>query len=323
MSWLLPCLEQLAALRDYGYRPGQPTATEPAALSALALLVHGRSAEAQHPLNWLAAQQQAGGELGPSAADEQPAWGTAWALLAWAGAQQMAPQAADWRSCIARGQQALCRIRGLPGKDSRHVVEHDHRIIAWPWVVGTHSWVEPTALAVLALKATGWGAHPRARDGVRLLCDRQLPEGGCNYGNTVVLGQVLRPHLQPSGLALTALLDEPPDSRTTKSLHYVASQLAEARTAPSLAWSLLGLAAHHAWPDAAKARLAAVARTPSVAGFGAYHQSLLALAAAGPHNAWLAQVRSAAAAPIAANSPPTPPSVTPAVLTAPVPPLVK
>ena len=33
----------------------------------------------------------------------------------------------------------------------------------------------------------------RTREGVRLLRDRLLPDGGCNYGNTTVLGQTLSP----------------------------------------------------------------------------------------------------------------------------------
>ena len=44
-------------------------------------------------------------------------------------------------------------------------------------------------------------AEPRIREAVRLLWDRQLPHGGWNYGNTVVLKQELRPHLLPTGLA--------------------------------------------------------------------------------------------------------------------------
>ena len=94
----------------------------------------------------------------------------------------------------------------------------------WPWVLGTHSWIEPTAFNVLALKAAGRGEHPRTREAVRLLVDRLLPTGGCNYGNTTVLGQQLRPHLAPTGLVLLSLAGEQiNDSRIAKSLAYLQS----------------------------------------------------------------------------------------------------
>ena len=76
------------------------------------------------------------------------------------------------------------------------------------------AWLEPTAMALLALKHTGHDAHVRAREAVDLLHDRLLPNGGSNYGNTFVFGQELRPHVQPTGLALLALTGERhPDDR--------------------------------------------------------------------------------------------------------------
>ena len=46
------------------------------------------------------------------------------------------------------------------------------RSSAGPGSSGTHSWVEPTALAVLALRREGLGSHARVQEGVRLLRDR-------------------------------------------------------------------------------------------------------------------------------------------------------
>ena len=39
--------------------------------------------------------------------------------------------------------------------------------LGWPWVDGTHSWVEPTALALLVMGREGLSGHSRAREGVR------------------------------------------------------------------------------------------------------------------------------------------------------------
>ena len=59
-----------------------------------------------------------------------------------------------------------------------------------------------------------------------LLLDRQLPSGGCNYGNTSVLGQMLRPHVQPTCVALLALAKEQDQgSRIAKSVSWLRKAL--------------------------------------------------------------------------------------------------
>ena len=119
------------------------------------------------------------------------------------------------------------------------------QLVGWAWAEGTHSWLEPTAFAVLALQAAGQSNHARTREAVRLILDRQLPGGGCNYGNTVVLGQRLRPHVQPTGIALLALAGEnDSDVRITKSIAWLRRSIGPETTAASLAWALLGLRAH-------------------------------------------------------------------------------
>ena len=61
-------------------------------------------------------------------------------------------------------------------------------------------------------RAGSEGRRQRRRSGgprgSAVLLDRQLPGGGLNYGNTYVLGQLMRPHVQPTGIALLALAGE-------------------------------------------------------------------------------------------------------------------
>jgi hypothetical protein len=129
---------------------------------------------------------------------------------------------------------------------------HDTTLAAWPWAAGTHAWVEPTALAVMALKSAELGDHSRTREGVRMLLDRQLPSGGCNYGNTFVLGQKLRPHIQPTGMALAALGgDREGESRINRSVAWLANHLSGRTATASLCWGLMGLAANGAAPQEA------------------------------------------------------------------------
>src|SRR5206468_3617360 len=117
-------------------------------------------------------------------------------------------------------------------------------ISGWPWVADTASWLEPTALAVLALRREGFAQHPRVRDGLRLIRDRAIASGGWNYGNNVVYGHSLRPHPAPTGLALLALAGV--DTRTaavTRALRFLQQTLPNIRAVPSLCWGLLGLRA--------------------------------------------------------------------------------
>jgi hypothetical protein len=156
---------------------------------------------------------------------------------------------------------------------------HDTMLIGWPWVDGTHSWLEPTAFAVLALKSAGHKDHPRTREAVRLIIDRMLPDGGANYGNTIVLGQPLLPHVQPTGLAMLALAGENlPDPRIGKSLDYLQRSI-EPQTAPaSLSYACLGLAAHGRIVDDSDDWVSEALDDTRRGPLAVYEQSLLLLA---------------------------------------------
>ncbi len=115
-----------------------------------------------------------------------------------------------------------------------------------------------------------------------MLVNRLLPTGGCNYGNTFVLFQQLRPHVQPTGICLLALAGEPiADPRIEKSIDYLLGELTDKTTTASLSYALLGLAAQGREPDAADAFLAAAARRVLDADPSAHKLALLALAALG------------------------------------------
>ncbi len=114
------------------------------------------------------------------------------------------------------------------------------------------------------------------------MIDRLLPGGGCNYGNTVVLGQMLRPHIQPTGIALLALSGETDASgRLAKSVAWLGRSIGPETTAASLAWALLGLRAHGALPTQADDWLAAAESRTNKTGKSPHKLALLALAAKG------------------------------------------
>jgi hypothetical protein len=279
MDWIDDALDRLAVAKNWGYNSDSPSATEPIALTALALIGHQRASAATAMLDWLSANQADDGSLGVSANQTTPCWPTSLAMLAWRAAdgEKFAEQ-------IRRATDWTLQIKGAALEQSDDL-GHDSTLVGWPWVESTHSWVEPTALHVLALRATGQAQHDRTREAIRLLVDRLLPAGGCNYGNTVVLGQTLRPHVQPSGISLLALSGERDTSgKIEKTLVYLERELSAKTTSASLSFGLLGLAAHHRWPAAAEHWLSVAAERTLSRQPAPYKLALLSLAALAAHS---------------------------------------
>lgn len=244
--------DRLAAAPVAGYSAQGEHASEPTAWAALALAGAGRDAAPQ-AAEWLAARQSADGSVGVTASQAEPCWPTALAMLAWRGvdAERFAPaidRAANW---------ALHQSPWTAPRDPRF--GHDTTLAGWSWAPATHSWLEPTAFFVAALRATEHRDHPRRLEAVGLLVDRLLPSGGANYGNTTVFGQTLLQHVHSSGVAAWALGGESvADPRLGATLDYLADAVARPTGAASLAWAARGLAAHGR-ADAALARRVAEA----------------------------------------------------------------
>jgi hypothetical protein len=126
---------------------------------------------------------------------------------------------------------------------------HDTILKGWPWINDTHSWVEPTATCVMALRATGHGQHPRVIEAIRMILNRQLPHGGWNYGNTLMFGKELHPMPESTGAALTGLAGAVEQDTVARSLEYLRGGVERLRTPISLGWALLGLTAWGMWPS--------------------------------------------------------------------------
>ncbi len=216
-----------------------------AAWAAMALQMGGESDSVLTPLwEYLAKRQLEDGRVVIDPALPDVHWPTALCVLAWRGAGE--PYAGNHRSAV----EFLLRETGVHWERTGSKISgHDPSIRGWSWLSTAHSWVEPTSLAIIALKASGRGDHPRVQEAVRMLLDRQLSAGGWNYGNTTVFDTPLRPIPEDTGYALAALAGSVNRKRIEKSLEYLQSACIRARTPSTLCWGILGLSSWGRRPE--------------------------------------------------------------------------
>ena len=196
-------------------------------------------------------------------------WPTPLAVLAWSGQPEFGePQ--------SRAASFLLKVTGNHFKrPADSPAGHDTALKGWPWTEGTHSWVEPTSLAIIALRVMGSGGNERAAEGTRLLLDRQLSRGGWNYGNTTVFGTELAAMPESTGLALSALSGLANKQGVTRSIARLQDSVKTLTTPFSLGWAILGLSAWGERPSDANAIIDRCLRRQDRC--GAYDTSLTGL----------------------------------------------
>ncbi len=288
MSWVHEALEQVEANeRPDGARTcaadfstGDP-ATEPTALTAMALAAHGRDAAA--PLDWLVANQRPDGGFAVSPAHDESTWVTAVAAIALlsTGRRDAGEAAVNWLLHVP--------IYTLPVAPNSPY-GYDTSLAAWPWTPGDFSWVEPTAMAILAIQRSSRANDPRVAQGLRLLADRATfdgNEGGWNYGEPRVLGANLSPAVVPTALVILAARKS--DIDLAPGIAFLERRRDTMTSLFSVAWAANAAAAlygrHDSWQEALARTWAATASSPTKeAGKGVLSTALALLAAAEPAN---------------------------------------
>ncbi len=239
----------------FGIQPGKGYRSDATAWAIIALAVleaePGLRDAARHRL---AASQLADGRVSISPDHPDAFWPTPLAVFAWHGAPA-------YQEALERAVGFLLATSGLHYKQEwESIVGHDTDIKGWSWRADTVSWAEPTSMAMMALKAAGYGSHARVAEGQRLLMDRQIASGGWNYGNTTVFGQTLHPMPESTGMALNALSKRVSRPEVEKSIAYLEDMVAGLKTPWSLGWALLGLGAWGARPYSAPSLIEACLR---------------------------------------------------------------
>ncbi len=262
-TWQERARRELAGVKSsrcgWSYGRSGASCVEPTVLACLALLVSGTEEshgdDLSHSLAaalWLAAIQRPEGRLPISQVVEGPGWTTPFAILLWctlAVHDSERTRAVRWlltRTGTTGDRDALARAG----------VGHDPTLAGWPWVEGTHSWVEPTAMSILALSRAGLGNQPRVSTGTRMILDRALPHGGWNCGNKTVFGRELRPQPVPTAVSLLALAAQGVRSpAASRAVDYLRRTVSGLHAPVSLGWSLIALRAYQAMPLGADSAL--------------------------------------------------------------------
>ncbi len=242
-SWHRKRLAQLESNAIIGYHPSGPSAAEPTAISALVAIGYDRVEIAKSTCLRLMEAQTVDGKVSVTLDDQGPHWPTALAAIAWH--QYSAHYQDEFAgSCVLARDRGIAYLLGCGGEviPRSKIVGHNSELLGWPWVLGTHSWLEPTALALMALRHAGRQTHPRAIEAAELLLDRQLTTGGANYGNTFVLGQLLRAHVLPSAMSVVALHQVSPAPRELKAtIRFLQNELNRPLASTSLTWTISAL----------------------------------------------------------------------------------
>ncbi len=221
----------------WGYALDQPAHPEPTCLALLALSRRPErfAAVLSAGRDWLRQCAGADGAYRLERGRPEAIWPTALVLFT----QATLGEAED---SLKQTAAALLSCKGRqPDSKIEDISDIDVRLVGWPWAEGNFSWVEPTAWACLALRRIGEGRHPRALEGLKLLRDRILEQGGVNYGNRRIFGISLEPIPTPTALMLLALQGQEEDPGLTASIEYLGRVAEHHDDLEHLCWARLAL----------------------------------------------------------------------------------
>jgi len=190
----------------WGYSTGHQPVVEPTAVVLLTIRDEPLAKDAfQRGINWLLQCQHQDGGWGINEIDTESGWQTAWALIVMKATNQnpnTITRAGEWLSTVANYQVSQQEFK------KPEVPQHNEiGALIWPWLPGQAGWIEPTALALLALAGSVDTLVHTARINSALEYFRyfRTASGGWNVGNATKLDTNILPRAYPTALVLMAL----------------------------------------------------------------------------------------------------------------------
>ena len=190
----------------WGYSTGQKPGVEPTAAVLLATRNESLANNSfQNGLSWLLHCQHQDGGWGINEDDPESGWQTAWALIALRYSTQnniAISHAVDWLTTVETVEVSREQFQKqeIPKTDTIGA-------LVWPWMPGQLGFIEPTAMAILALEGLNKSqrADARVNSALNYIQQYRTSHGGWDYGNEGKLDTGVLPRAYPTALTLIAL----------------------------------------------------------------------------------------------------------------------
>ena len=240
----------------WGYFPGKQSWLEPTAYSLLALQgTSGSEAALDRGWRLVRSWQLPDGSVRPGVEIADGTWVTALlvTLACIRGVQnEDVARSVAWLLRVVGAEHNLLMRTFSYFNLLKTKLDVSHQ--GWPWRNGNASWIEPTALTLVALKKASnrfpsGELNHRVREGEELLLARRCSDGGWNCGNPNVLNFNLPSYPESTGLALIGLQGRPANELAAP-LKAARRFRAETKSSLAKAWLAIALRLQGENPEA-------------------------------------------------------------------------
>lgn len=227
----------------FPYYRGHSASTEPTAWCSIALRHHKQFAESA--VAYLSATQNKDGGWSTAKGIGESDWTSSLAVLA-IGKLSTQPLS---NQTLLSGVEYLINHRSASYSPLAslfaYVMQGTKMHVGWSWTPGSYYWAEPTSYAIYAIQpakaADLYGAKEAIISGTKALISKACPGGGWNYGNNIVLGNVVPPFAVTTAQVLLALQSCQDEPAVKSALSYLRQNALSQTTVMSLSWVIMAL----------------------------------------------------------------------------------